>query len=112
MVKYSVEAINEIILTVCQVPGRLTFITLWKFYQDLQKCQCKMDHPDHTDEGYAGYMMTQTAYLLYSTTLWTNTNDVGNYFIVPTTAITNTDQKSEERKWQSGNNLLDTFHNM
>ena len=34
------------------------------------------------------------------------------YFIVPTTAITETDQKPKERKWQAGKDLLETFHNM
>ena len=33
-------------------------------------------------------------------------------FIVPTTAITETDRKLEERKWQTGKNLPDTYHNM
>ena len=56
-----------------------------------------MEHPDHTYEGCAGYMMTQAAYVLYSTTLWKDMNDIGNYFIVPTTAITATYQKYKER---------------
>ena len=58
-----------------------------------------MSHTDHPDEGYAGYMMTQVAYGLYLTIKWNDTADVGNLFIVCTTAITDTDRKSEERKW-------------
>ena len=57
-------------------------------------------------------MMTQAVYVLYSNTPWTDTNDVGHYFIVPPTAITNTNHNSEERKWQAGKDLLDTFCNM
>ena len=49
---------------------------------------------------------------MYSTIRWKDTEDVRNYFIFPTTAITDTDQKSEERKWQARNNLLDTHQNM
>ena len=67
-----------------------------------------MEHPDHSYEGYAGYMMTQADYVLYSTTIWQGQADAGNYFIVPTTAITESDQKPEERKWQARNNLQDT----
>ena len=71
-----------------------------------------MEHPDHTDEGYSVYMMTQAAYVLYSTTKWQDPADVGDYFIVPTTAITYTNHKSEESKWQSRKDLLGTFRNM
>ena len=56
-----------------------------------------MEDPDHPDEGYAGYMMTQATYAFYSTTKWKVPVDIGYYFIVPTTAITDTDQKYEER---------------
>ena len=56
-----------------------------------------MEHHDHPDEGYAKYMMTHVAYALYSTTSWKDLNNVGNYFIVPTTAITGTYQKYKDR---------------
>ena len=56
-----------------------------------------MEHHDHPDEGYAKYMMTQASYVFYSTTLWKDMNHIGNYFIVPTTAITATYQKYTER---------------
>ena len=71
-----------------------------------------MKRPDHPDEGYSGYMMTPAAYALYSTTIWKDTADGGNYFIVPTTAITDTDQQSVERKWKSRKDLLDTYRNI
>ena len=72
----------------------------------------KMEHPDHPCEGYSGYMMTQADYAFYSTTRCQDPADVEKYFIVPTTAITNTDKKLEERKWQERKNVLDTFCNM
>ena len=72
-----------------------------------------MEHPDHPDEGYNGYMMMQAEYALYSTTLWTYSNDIGNYFIVPTTTTTtDTDHKSEEIKLKPGKDLLDTIGNI
>ena len=58
-----------------------------------------MKRPDHPDEGYSGYMMNTATYAFYPTTRWQDPDNVGNYFIVPTTAITETDQKPEERKW-------------
>ena len=57
-------------------------------------------------------MMTPAAYSLYSTTRWQYPEDVENYFIVLKTSITNTNQKSEERKCQARKNLLDTYRNM
>ena len=69
MVTYSVKLITAIILPVLQVPRRPTFCTLWKFSQEIQEYLGNMEHPDHPDEGYAVYMMTQEAYVLYSTTL-------------------------------------------
>ena len=92
--------------------GRTTFFTLWQLYQELQECLGKMDQPDNPYEGYPRYMMTQAAYALYSTNKWQDPADVGNYFIVPTTTITDADQKLKESKWQAGKDLLDTYHNM
>ena len=112
MLKYSVEAINVILLPIHQVPGRPTFRTLWQLSQEIQECLVKIEHLDHPDEGYAGYMMTQESYVLYSKIRCQNPEEVENYFIVPTTAITDTNQKSEERKWQARKNLLDTYRNM
>ena len=97
MVKYSVEAVNAILLSVRQVPGRATFHTLWQLSQDLQKCLGKMEHPKHPYEGYAGYMMTPAAYVLYSTTIWQDPEDVGNYFIVPTTPAKNPKKRNGNR---------------
>ena len=71
-----------------------------------------MEHPDHPDEGYSGYMITPAASALYSTTRCQDPEDVGKYFIVPTTAITNTNQKSKEIKLQVRKNLLNTYRNM
>ena len=71
-----------------------------------------MEHPDHPDEGYVGYTLMPKDYELYSSTRWQDPEDVGNYFIVPTTAITDTNQKPKEIKPKARKNLLDTYCNM
>ena len=81
MVKYSVERINTILLPVRQVPGQQTFCTLWQFSQELQECLEKMEQTGHPEEGYAGYMMVQVTYALYSTILLNNPNNIDNYLI-------------------------------
>ena len=102
MVNYSVEAINVIFLPVCQFIGRPNFCMLWQLSQELQECLGNTENPDHTYEGYAGYMMKQGEYALYLTCLWTDLNDVGNYFILPTTAITNTYQNQNIKNDNQG----------
>ena len=57
-------------------------------------------------------MMTTAAYVLYSTTRWQDLEDVGNCFIVPTTSITDINQKPKKSKWQSRKNILETHRNM
>ena len=88
---YSVETINAILLPVRQVPKQPNFCTLWKLSSEIQEFLVRLEHPDHPYEWYAGYMMTQASYVLYSTIRWQDPSDVCNYFIVPTTAITDTD---------------------
>ena len=112
MVTYFLEVINAILLPTHQVPGRPTFRTLWKLSQELQEFLGKMEDPYHPDEGCSSYIMMQATYELYSTIIWKNPADLGKYFIVPTTAITNTNHKPEEIKLQAGKNLLNTYCNI
>ena len=57
-------------------------------------------------------MMTSAAFALYSTTPWSDPKDVGEYFEIPVLAITETEQKAEERKWKSEKDLRDNFENV
>ena len=57
----------------------------------------KVDHPIYSNDGYSGYMMAVQAFRLFNTVLWKDPINVGTLFKVPETAITDTDQKSEER---------------
>ena len=58
----------------------------------------KVDHPIYSNDGYSGYMMAVQAFRLFNTVLWKDPINVGTLFKVPATAITDTDQKSEERQ--------------
>ena len=55
--------------------------------------------------------MTAAAFALYSTTPWDDLKDVGEYFEIPVLAITETEQKTEERKWKAEKDLRDNFEN-
>ena len=57
-------------------------------------------------------MMATSAFVLYSTTPWQEPKDVGEYFEIPMLAITETEQKTEERKWKAEKDLRDNFENV
>ena len=98
MVKYTVEAITVILNPIQSIPQRLTFRGLWHLVQHLSECLGKITHPKHPNEGFAGYMMAAAAFALYSTTPWDDPKDVGEYLEIPMLDITETEQKTEERK--------------
>ena len=72
----------------------------------------KAGHPIYPDGGYSGYMMAVQAFFLFNAIPWKDPVDVGTFFKVPLTAITDTDQKSEERQWQALKYFRDKFNNV
>ena len=56
-------------------------------------------------------MMSVAAFVLLSTTLWTDPVDIGEFFVVPISTIMDTQQKSEDIKWQTKKDLRDNFMN-
>ena len=56
--------------------------------------------------------MTAAAFALYSTTLWDDPKDAGEYFEILVLAITKTEQKTEERKWKAEKDLRDNIENV
>ena len=105
MVKYTVEALTEILNPIQSIPQQPTFRGLWHLVQRLSECLGKLTHPKHPNEGFAWYMMAKAAFTLYSTTPWHDPKDVGEYFEIPMLAITETEQKTEERKWRAEKDL-------
>jgi hypothetical protein len=112
MVVYTVETVTTILNIIRPIPGRPTFRGLWHLSQTLSECLGKLGHPVHPNFGFAGYMMAPEAFALYSQTGWKDPPDVGEYFQIPSTAITETEQKSEENRWKANKNLRDTFKNI
>ena len=56
--------------------------------------------------------MAPAAYALYTRTLWRDPPDVGEYFEIPTIAITDTEQKTAENRWKANKSLRDNFKNV
>ena len=59
----------------------------------------KIKHPDHPVEGMSGMMMRAAAYTLVYIRPWLVPDLMGEVFHVPRWAVTETDQRTEERKW-------------
>eukprot|EP00978_Attheya_sp_CCMP212_P030011 scaffold108912_cov35-Attheya_sp.AAC.5 len=68
MVKYSLEAVSALLANIPKINGRPTFSSLWRLSQSLNIALRGMDHPDYTDHGWTGYMLTIEEYALVSTT--------------------------------------------
>ena len=56
--------------------------------------------------------MPKAAFSMYSTKEWQDPPDMGEYFEIPVMAITETEQKTEERRWRAEKDLHDTFLNV
>ena len=59
-----------------------------------------------------GYMMARATFALYTRTPWRNPPDAGEYFEIPTLAITETEQKTAENRWKANKSLRDNFKNV
>ena len=112
MVKYTVEAITVILNPIQSIPQRPTFRGLWHLVQHLSEWLGKVTHPRHPNKGFSGYMMATAVFALHTTTPWQDPKDVGEYFEIPMLAITETEQKTEERKWKAEKDLRDNFENV
>ena len=98
MVTYTIEAIQVFLLRITPIPGRPNFNSLWRLTQDLYNALQKIEHPHYRDEGFAGYIMPKAAFGLYSSQPWMEPPDQGEYFEIPAVAITETEQKTGERR--------------
>ena len=104
-------AIEALLRLTEKINGRPKFSNLYQLSQRLTKRLRKVHHPIHRDDGYAGYILSEEAYTLLSTAAWRYPVDVSEFFIVPDTAITNTEQNMHKRMWQARKDLQDIFNN-
>jgi hypothetical protein len=56
--------------------------------------------------------MSTDEYALVSPIPWTDQADVGEYFVMPVTAITETEQRTEDKIWQLKKSKRESFINM
>ncbi len=109
MAKIMIKAVQAILATVPRIDGRQTFSSLWHLAQALYKALRKLDHPDHPTDGWVGVLMAREEYALRNMTQWVDPEDVGQYFVMPTNAITTGDQLAAKCKWTYKNDLCKSY---
>ena len=112
MVKYSIDAVEALLRPIHPIHGRPTFGTLYQLCQRITECLRKVDHPQYPDDGFSGYMLDTTAFRLYTNKPWEAPIDVGEFFTVPSSALTEIEQKSARSEWKAQKDLRDTFKNV
>eukprot|EP00978_Attheya_sp_CCMP212_P035525 scaffold155026_cov54-Attheya_sp.AAC.3 len=112
MVKYPFEAVSTLLETIPKINGRPNFSSLWHLSQSLNTALRGMEHPDYTDHGWTGYMITIEEYALISTTPFVPPTDVGSIYVMPNTAITDRDQQAAKAQWDFLKETHDSFKNI
>jgi hypothetical protein len=112
MVSYTIDVIRQIISPIDKIQGRPNFSSIWRLLQQLIAGTKKLKHTDHPTHGYSGYIMSKEEHALVSAFTWQDQRDVGKYFIIPVTAITETEQRTEDKIWQVQKGKRESFVNL
>mgnify|MGYP000441937942 FL=1 len=112
MVKYSTEAVTSALGTFPPHDGRPTQGSLWRLKRHIINGLQKLRHPDHPTEGWAGYMRSVAKHRLVSTIKFRPSTPQGDYFQIPPTAITDTEQRVAKSKWKALKDIEDNYNNI
>ena len=69
----------------------------------------KLDHEDHSTDGWSGYLMTPEEFALCSATKWKRPKDVGKYYVMPTSAITMGDQEQSKGEFKYKKEISNSY---
>jgi hypothetical protein len=112
MVTYTIDAIRQVIGPIEKIEGRPNFSSIWQLRQQLIAGTKKLKHTNHPTHGYSGYIMSKEKYALVSPYPWMDQADVSEYFVIPVTAITETEQRTEDKIWQVKKSRRESFINL
>ena len=105
MVKYTMATLQAMVDTKPTRPTEKihkhpTFINLWKLQLQLVYGLRKLGNVKFLLESHAGYIWSKYAFTLFSSKEWKDPKEVGEYYEIPATAITETEQRTKENKWK------------
>ena len=103
MVKYTIEALQALVGAkpvgpINPIHERRTISYLWHLQQQLVEGLRKVTNTAYPNDGHSGYILSREAFALYSTKEWMEPADVGECFEIPPSSITETEQRTNEKK--------------
>ena len=105
MVKYTIATLQAMIGAklagpINKIHERPTFSNLWHLRRHLVDGLQKLGKFKFYLGGHDGYILLKEAFALFSNKEWKDPKEVGEYYKIPVTAITETEQKTEENNWK------------
>ena len=91
---------------------RPTFSSLWHLQQQLVEGLSKVTNTAYPNDGQSGYILSKEAFAIYSTKEWMEPADVRECFEIPPSSITETEQRTEEKRWELQKEKRNTFENL
>ena len=117
MVTYTIEALQallgpKLVGPIDPIYERPTFSSLWHLQQQLVEGLQKVTNTAYPNDGRSGYILSREAFALYSTKEWQEPADVGECFEIPPSSITETEQRTDKKRWELQKEKGDTFENL
>ena len=66
----------------------------------------------YLNDGHSGYILSRETFALYSTKEWMEPADVVECFKIPLSSITETEQRTDEKRWELQKEKRNTFENL
>ena len=95
-----------------QINGRPTQVSPWKLKTHIISGIQKLRHLDFPATGWAGYMHIVAKHDIASAMRFITPKPQGDYFAIPASTITNTEQCVDESKWKALKDPEDNFNNI
>ena len=114
---YTIEALQELVRAkpvgpIDTIHERPTFSSLWYLQQQLVESLCKVTNTAYPNDVHWWYILSREALALYSTKEWTEPVDVRECFEIPPSSITETEQRTDEKRWELQKEKHNTFENL
>ena len=114
MVKYTIATLQTMLgakLTgpINKIHKRPTFSTLWNIQHHIIDGLRKIGNFKLPLDGHVGYILSKEAFSLLSSKEWRDPEEVGEYYEIPSTTITETEQRTKENKWKVKKEKQETF---
>ena len=114
---YTIEALQSLVGAkpvgpIDPIHERPTFSSLWHLHQQLVEGLRKVTNTAYPNDGHLRYILSKEAFALYSTKEWMEPADVGECFETPPSSIAETEQRTEEKRWDLQKEKRNTFENL